>query len=60
MSPRTGRPHKEETLDVRIQIRADDETAKKLKKCAEKLHITQSDVVRQGIDLVLKKIEEKE
>lgn len=52
MSPRTGRPHKENPKDTRIQIRLDKETLEKLDKCAEKKNTTRSGVIREGIDLV--------
>lgn len=52
MSPRTGRPHKGNPKDTRIQIRLDKETLEKLDKCAEKKNTTRSGVIREGIDLV--------
>lgn len=52
MSPRTGRPPKENPKDTRIQIRLDKETLGKLDKCAEREQTTRSEVIRQGIDLV--------
>lgn len=52
MSPRTGRPHKENPKDTRIQIRLDKETLEKLDKCAEKKNTTRSGIIREGIDLV--------
>lgn len=56
MSPRTGRPLKDKTKDNRIQIRLDDDTLKILDKCADELKTTRSDVVRQGISEVDKRI----
>lgn len=52
MSPRTGRPRKDNPKDTRIQIRLDKETLEKLDKCAEKKNTTRSEVIREGIDLV--------
>lgn len=52
MSPRTGRPHKTNPKDTRIQIRLDKETLEKLDMCAQKKNATRSDVIREGIDLV--------
>ncbi|MGN1480731.1 ribbon-helix-helix protein, CopG family [Porcipelethomonas sp.] len=51
-----GRPKSNNPKDVRLQIRADRETIKKLDYCAEKNHSSRSEVVRQGIDLVYAKI----
>lgn len=56
MSPRTGRPHKDNPKDTRIQIRLDKETLKKLDTCAEKTNTTRSGVIREGIDLVNQKL----
>lgn len=52
MSPRTGRPLKDNPKDFRIQIRLDKTTLAKLDECAEKEGTNRSDIVRQGIDLV--------
>ena len=59
MSPRTGRPLKENPKDTRIQIRLDKDTLKKLDECADEKSTTRSDVIRQGIDLVYAEIKEK-
>ncbi len=52
MSPRTGRPRKENPKDIRIQIRLDKETLDKLDECADKNITSRSDIIRQGSDLV--------
>ncbi len=52
MSPRTGRPHKENPKDIRIQIRLDKQTLEKLDKCVKEKNSTRSGVIREGIDLV--------
>lgn len=59
MSPRTGRPCKDNRKDTRIQIRLDKETLEKLDKCAEKKNTTRSDVIREGIDLVNEELKKK-
>ena len=59
MSPRTGRPPKDNTMDNRIQIRLDNETLEKLDKCAEAKKTTRSDVIRTGIDLMEKQLKKK-
>lgn len=52
MSPRTGRPPKENPKDIRIQIRLDKEILDKLDECAEVNKTTRSNIIRLGIDLV--------
>jgi len=59
MSPRTGRPPKDNPKDTRIQIRLDKETLNKLDECAMKQQTTRSDIVRQGIELVSKRSEKE-
>lgn len=56
MSPRTGRPPKVDAKNVRIQIRADKDTIKKLDLCAEYENTTRSEIVRRGIEEVYAKI----
>lgn len=52
MSPRTGRPHKEIKKSVNLGIRIKEETAEKLKQCAEALNVSRTEVIEKGIDLV--------
>lgn len=52
MSPRTGRPPKENAKDIRIQVRLDKEYIQRLDECAERDGSTRSDIIRKGIDLV--------
>lgn len=56
MSPRTGRPPKDNPKDIRIQIRLDKDILDKLDECAKINQTTRSDIIRQGIDLVYAKI----
>ena len=56
MSPRTGRPLKEVTKNVSIGLRIREETAKKLRWCAEMLHISRTEVIERGIDEVEAKL----
>ena len=55
MSPRTGRPPKDNPKDTRIQIRLDKKTLDKLDSCADNKKTTRSEIIRQGIDLVFLK-----
>lgn len=52
MSPRTGRPPKEITKSVNLGLRITKETAEKLERCAKELHISRTEVIEKGIDLV--------
>ena len=49
MSPKTGRPPKENPKDTRIQIRLDKEDIVKLDKCVERDKSSRSEVIRKGI-----------
>ncbi len=59
MSPRTGRPPKENPKDIRIQIRLDKEELQKLDECVKREASTRSEIVRKGIDMVYSKGENK-
>lgn len=59
MSPKTGRPLKENPKDTRIQIRLDKETLDKLDCCSNEHNSNRSEIIRQGIDLVYAKISKK-
>lgn len=60
MSPRTGRPKKENPKKVLLQIRIDEATAEDINFCAEKLNTTKSDVVRKGVKKVRSELEAKQ
>lgn len=59
MSPRTGRPPKEITKNVSLGLRIKEETAVKLKRCAEELQISRTEVIERGIDMVVDKLDRK-
>ena len=59
MTPRTGRPKKENTMDSRLQIRADADLIEKLDFCVEKTGKNRSEIVRDGVDLVFHRVKEK-
>lgn len=56
MSPRSGRPPKEVKKSVSIGLRIKEETAYKLKWCAERLNLSRTEVIERGIDMVEAKI----
>ena len=53
MSPRTGRPKKENPKSNDIKVRLDDTTHERLLKYCEEHQITKAEAIRQGIHLVL-------
>lgn len=51
MSPRTGRPPKNETSkNVSLQLRITEKTATELKECAEKLGISRTEVIEKSVE----------
>ena len=52
MSPRTGRPPKENPKDIRIQIRLDKEYINKLDECVQRENSSRSEIIRKGIDRI--------
>ena len=53
MSPRTGRPKSENPKGIEVKARIDEETDKRLQAYCQKHGKTRTDVVREGIELVL-------
>ncbi len=54
MSPRTGRPKVDNPKTIEIKARIDEETYKRLVKYCEKNNTTKTQVVRTGIEQVIK------
>lgn len=57
MSPRTGRPPKEEARKSKLNIRLTEKEAELIQECAEALNKTRTDTIMYGISLVKKEIE---
>ncbi len=55
MSPRTGRPKLERPKGIEVKARIDAETDKRLQEHCKKHNKTRTDVVREGIELVLER-----
>lgn len=53
LSPRTGRPKSEKPKGIEVKARIDEETDKRLQAHCKKHGKTRTDVVREGIELVL-------
>ena len=60
MSPRTGRPPKENPRNINLNIRITKEESERIQNCADKLNMTRTDTIMKGIGMVEKKIEQKE
>lgn len=51
MSPRTGRPPKNETSkNVSLQLRITEKTASELRECAETLGISRTEVIEKSVE----------
>lgn len=55
MSPRIGRPKATNPKTFEVKARIDEKTNKKLTEYCEKHNVTRTDVVREGIKLVINK-----
>lgn len=58
MSPRTGRPPKENPRNVNLNIRITKEEAQRIQNCANKLNMTRTDTIMRGIEMVEKEVAE--
>lgn len=55
MSPRTGRPTNDpKSISLRVRISETDK--EKLRYCAERLDITEAEVMRRGVDQLYKEL----
>lgn len=59
MSPRTGRPPKENPRNVNLNIRITKEESRRIQNCADKLSMTRTDTIMKGIEMVEKEVEEQ-
>ncbi|PWL70278.1 MAG: CopG family transcriptional regulator [Clostridiales bacterium] len=55
MSPRTGRPKKDNPINIRTSVRLDAETDKQLNEYCDKHGITKGEAIRKGVYLLLGK-----
>jgi len=53
LSPRTGRPKSEKPKLIEVKARIDAETNERLQEYCEKHSKTKTDIVREGIELIL-------
>ena len=59
MSPRTGRPPKEDARKSKLNIRLTEKEVDLIQACADALEMTRTDTIMYGIGLVKKEIENK-
>ncbi len=52
MSPKTGRPHKENPRNINLNIRVTKEEAQLIQECADSLNTTRTEVIIQGVRMV--------
>jgi uncharacterized protein (DUF1778 family) len=59
MSPRTGRPPKENPRNVNLNIRITKEESERIQNCADKLNMTRTDTIMKGIEMVEREVKEQ-
>ena len=52
MSPRTGRPPKENPRNINLNLRVTKDEADLIQECADKLETTRTEVIIEGVKLV--------
>lgn len=60
MSPKTGRPPKENPRNVNLNIRLTQEESKRIQSCADALETTRTDAIMKGIELLEQEIKKKD
>ena len=59
--PKIGRPLKGQTpKNISLQLRINEKTAYQLKQCANSLHITRTEVIEKGVEIVYNEVVKKE
>lgn len=53
MSPRTGRPKKENPINIRTSVRLDATTDKLLEEYCQQNNLTKGEAIRKGVYLLL-------
>ncbi len=59
MSPKTGRPKKDDARDKKINIRLRQDELDLIEKCANKLQKSRTDAIMQGVNLLDKSLEKQ-
>ena len=58
MSPRTGRPPKEDSRENQYRLRMSNDELHKLEVFCQKTGLSKAEVIRKGIELVYKQVSE--
>lgn len=56
MSPRTGRPPKDDSRSNQYRLRMSDEELQKLEICCQQTGLSKADVIRKGIEKVYEEL----
>lgn len=59
LSPKTGRPPKENPRNVNLNIRVTKDEAALIQDCADELNTTRTDVIIKGVKMVKAELEDK-
>lgn len=57
MSPKLGRPPKENPRNINLNIRITKDESRRIQNCADKLNMTRTDTIMKGIGMVEEEIE---
>lgn len=59
MSPRTGRPPKENPRKINLNIRLTEQEANDIQMCADELNVSRTDAIMRGIHMVKSELKKK-
>ena len=59
MSPSTGRPKSENPRDIQYRLRLTSDEVERLEYCCKVLGLTKAEVLRQGLQTMYEKAQEK-
>lgn len=59
MSPRTGRPPKDNPRNVNLNIRVTKDEAQLIQDCADRLETTRTEVIIRGVEMVKAELDKK-
>lgn len=59
MSPRTGRPPKDNPRNVNLNIRVTKDEAQLIQNCADRLETTRTEVIIRGVEMVKAELDKK-
>lgn len=59
MSPRTGRPPKENPRNINLNLRVTRAEAELIQECADRLETTRTEVIIKGVNMVKAELDKK-